>query len=146
MLHATPEPGISYAWRSILKGIQLLKEGIIWRVGDGDTINIWTDPWIPRGSTRKLISQKGRHQVYKVSELINPTTNTWDTDLVQQTFAPEDAELILQIPIYEHTEEGRMSCTWKKIWRLPLPNKVLHFLWRVANYSLPLRMKLQRRG
>jgi hypothetical protein len=103
MLHATPEPGISYAWRSILKGIQLLKEGIIWRVGDGDTINIWTDPWIPRGSTRKLISQKGRHQVYKVSELINPTTNTWDTDLVQQTFAPEDAELILQIPIYEHT-------------------------------------------
>jgi hypothetical protein len=103
MLHATPEPGISYAWRSISKGIQLLKEGIIWRVGDGDTINIWTDPWIPRGSTRKLISQKGRHQVSKVSELINPTTNTWDTDLVQQTFAPEDAELILRIPIYEHT-------------------------------------------
>jgi hypothetical protein len=98
MLQATPQPGISYASRSILKGIQLLKDGIIWRVGDGDTIKIWTDPWIPRGSTRKLISQ-----VSKVSELINQTTNTWDTNLVQQTFAPEDVELILQIPIYEHT-------------------------------------------
>ena len=35
---------------------------------------------------------------------------------------------------------------WKKIWALPLPNKVLHFVWRMATYSLPLRMKLKNRG
>lgn len=25
-------------------GLHLLKEGIVWRVGNGESINIWTDP------------------------------------------------------------------------------------------------------
>jgi len=28
-------PGISYSWRSIVRGVHALKKGIIWRVGDG---------------------------------------------------------------------------------------------------------------
>jgi hypothetical protein len=41
MLEATASAGISYSWRSILKGISLLKEGLIWRIGDGrTTVNI----------------------------------------------------------------------------------------------------------
>jgi hypothetical protein len=40
IIEATPKIGISYVWRSILKGAQLLKKGIIWRVGDGRSINI----------------------------------------------------------------------------------------------------------
>jgi hypothetical protein len=31
-------------------------------------------------------------------------------------------------------------------WALPLPPKILHFLWRLTNNSLPLRMNLRRRG
>lgn len=50
---------ISYAWRSILKGFQLLKKGIIWRFGNGKYIKVWMDPWIPREGTRRVISQKG---------------------------------------------------------------------------------------
>jgi len=35
-LSARPKDGISYTWRSILKGILvLIKEGMIWRIGDG---------------------------------------------------------------------------------------------------------------
>ena len=37
-------PGISYSWRSIVRCVQALKEGLIWRVGDGSQINIWLDP------------------------------------------------------------------------------------------------------
>ena len=36
----------SYTWRSILKGIEVLNRGIIWRVGYGTSINIWRDPWL----------------------------------------------------------------------------------------------------
>jgi hypothetical protein len=39
VLQAQPCNGMSYAWRSILKGVQLLKEGVIKRVGNGQSIN-----------------------------------------------------------------------------------------------------------
>ena len=43
-------------------------------------------------------------------------------------------------------EGENSSFNWKKLWALPLPNKVLHFLWRIATYSLPLRTKLHGKG
>jgi hypothetical protein len=101
----TPGNGISYAWRSILKGVQLLKKGIIWRVDDGKDIKVWTDPWIPRGETRRVISQKGNTTITQMTKLIDPITNSWDVGLVKQTFLPEDAHIILQIPIQEHKED-----------------------------------------
>ena len=44
ILEAMETPNISYSWRSILRGIKALKEGLIWRVGTGENINIWLDP------------------------------------------------------------------------------------------------------
>jgi hypothetical protein len=37
----------SYAWRSILSAKPLMTEGLLWRVGDGSSIRIWKDKWIP---------------------------------------------------------------------------------------------------
>jgi hypothetical protein len=59
VLEAQPRSGMSYAWRSILKGVDLLKQGLIWRVGHGADLNIWSDPWIPRDISRKPITPKG---------------------------------------------------------------------------------------
>jgi hypothetical protein len=38
----------SYTWRGIIHGRDLLKAGLIWRVGDGQSINALEDNWIPR--------------------------------------------------------------------------------------------------
>lgn len=37
----------SYTWRSILEGRVVLEKGLIWRAGNGQTINIRDFPWIP---------------------------------------------------------------------------------------------------
>jgi hypothetical protein len=43
--------------------------------------------------------QQGNQIISKVAELMDPLTGSWDVQLVAQTFYPEDAKIILQIPI-----------------------------------------------
>jgi hypothetical protein len=37
----------SFAWRSLFSASDLLKNGLIWRVGDGKDIRVWQDRWLP---------------------------------------------------------------------------------------------------
>ena len=37
----------SFAWRSILGVRDLLEASIIWKVGNGQSIDIWGDKWVP---------------------------------------------------------------------------------------------------
>jgi hypothetical protein len=99
LLDVTEMSSCSYSWRSIVKGIQALKEGLIWRVGNGEKINIWLDHWIPNKITRCPSTPRGQILVNRVCDLINPITDTWDHDLVQNLFWEEDAKLILAIPL-----------------------------------------------
>ena len=86
LLSVQEKPGISYSWRSIVRGVQALNKGLIWRVGDGTQINIWLDPWIPDGITRRPITPRGQTILTKVSELINPVSGEWDRELVEEIF------------------------------------------------------------
>lgn len=86
ILEAEPRPGISNTWRSILKGAELLKEGLIWRVGDGTNINIWSHPWVARDGTRQPWTPRGNCLLTRVSELIDPVSMTWDEPLVRDIF------------------------------------------------------------
>ena len=36
-----------YTWQSIMAGVEALKVGHIWIVGDGVKLKIWEDEWIP---------------------------------------------------------------------------------------------------
>ena len=68
-------------------------------MGDGSQINIWLDPWIPDGVTRRPITPRGQTLMTRVSELINPTTGNWDRQLIEEVFWEEDWGRILGIPI-----------------------------------------------
>jgi hypothetical protein len=96
---------MSYVWRSILKGVEIIKEGMIWRVGSGENINMWNDPWILSEQSRKPSSLQGQNVITHVSELIDPVNNIWDEQLVRQTFSQFDAEVILRIPICEQHDD-----------------------------------------
>ena len=105
ILHCAPRDGISYSWRSILKGAELLKEGTIWQIGNGEKVKIWEDPWLPKGSTRKPATPRRSRVLTRVSELVDPTTREWDEQLIRDIFWPQDADEILRIPINEHMED-----------------------------------------
>ena len=40
----------SHIWTAFSLGAKLLLLGISWIIGDGQTIRIWKDPWLPQGS------------------------------------------------------------------------------------------------
>ena len=48
----------SYAWKSILKGREVIKKGVTWRIGRGDSVHVWGDNWLPIKSYPKVISPR----------------------------------------------------------------------------------------
>jgi hypothetical protein len=106
ILKCKPKDGISYTWHSILKGIEVLNEGVIWRAGNGESVNIWNDPWIPHGNTRRSDTRRGGSLLTPVSYLIDPVSGLWDETLVKDTFWDFDAKAILKLRVSKELEDN----------------------------------------
>lgn len=98
----------SYAWRSIWNAKYLLEEGMLWRVGDGRSIHIWEDRWLPSATTH-VVQTPTRilHSQARVCELIDSDTNWWNIPLVDEVFNEEEARLICSMPICPRTQGDR---------------------------------------
>ena len=46
----------SYTWRSIMVAQELVKEGVMWRMGNGKDVKVWGDRWLPCSSSHGVIS------------------------------------------------------------------------------------------
>ena len=99
----------SCAWRSILKGREVLARGARWRVGNGKSIKIWDDPWLPSLEHPRILSPViDGLQEATVDCLINPTPRSWDRDAFLGYFAPMEVDLILKIPLSPTTVEDKL--------------------------------------
>ena len=47
IMEAKEGHGGSYAWKGILKGTEVIQRGAKWRVGNGNSIKLWGDKWLP---------------------------------------------------------------------------------------------------
>ena len=99
ILNCELKKGSSYVWQSIYSGIETINQGCIWRIGNGLTVNIWDDPWIPTSSSWKIVTMRGSSLLTMVHELIDPATGYWDETLIRDIFWGVDADRILQIPL-----------------------------------------------
>lgn len=79
-------------------GRDLLREGLIWRVGDGSNIRIHHDNWIPRKRSMKPLGQEFIQGITRVSDLLTCSGMCWDTHKVDAMFSESDAADIKQIP------------------------------------------------
>ena len=46
----------SFAWRSIMAAQDVVKNGIRWQVGNGCSIQIWKDKWLPTLPSYRVVS------------------------------------------------------------------------------------------
>lgn len=90
----------SFAWKSLCNSRSLLKDGLVWRVGDGKSIKIWEDKWIPSPPSFKIqYVVRILPPDATVSTLINANTRWWDSALIHSIFTPTEAARICSLAL-----------------------------------------------
>ncbi|XP_041015310.1 uncharacterized mitochondrial protein AtMg00310-like [Juglans microcarpa x Juglans regia] len=83
----------SYIWKSIHSAINTVKEGMIWRIANGEEVKIWQDKWIPTSESSKIMSPVNTlSSDAKVAELINLTTRWLNLQMLTQIFWEVDRQ------------------------------------------------------
>jgi hypothetical protein len=105
ILNSIPIDGMSYTWRSILHGVNLVREGYICRIGNGEKVKIWDDPWVPVLWNPRISIPTNGNLLERVADLISPITGTWDEQLVVDTFSESKARMILSMLVSDTVED-----------------------------------------
>lgn len=107
----------SYAWRSIFNGLEMIKKGTHWRVGNGRLIHIWDDKWLSTPATYKVISLPRMLDDYlMVSALIDLDIRRWKANLIRALFLPFEVSIILNIPLSHNLPEDKVIWVGNKKW------------------------------
>ena len=99
IFHARVKNG-SYAWRSIIKGREVIMRGMRWRIGDGSSVRIYQDSWLPiieNGRVSSPISDNNPDAL--VASLIDQNRCSWREAEVDKIFLPREASIIKAIPL-----------------------------------------------
>ena len=99
IFYAKPASGY-FAWKSILKARKVISMDAKWRVGNGGSISIYKDGWIPGTSSGRILSPiSGLGSEAKVAELIDQASGCWKSRVIDEYFFPFKAQQIKAIPL-----------------------------------------------
>jgi hypothetical protein len=110
----------SYAWRSIVNARAVLDRGLIWRVGNGESIKVWGDKWLPVPTSYKVHSPiRNLDLESRVCDRIDHDSGWWNVAVIRDTFIAPEAEAICSLalsplgqpdkPVWVGTSNGRFS-------------------------------------
>lgn len=163
----------SFVWSSLLETKNTIQQNTRWRIGNGHSVRIWHDKWLPDAVNPLVTSPAFPYlQNAKVNSLFNSQGTGWDEEMVKEIFNSRDAQLILNTPIPLGNREDMViwdkdakgvfsvrSCynsimrnlsnvaipDWSKVWNLHLPPRTKTFIWQVCTGCLPTADLLRQR-
>ena len=156
---AVDSPNSSFVWKSITAAQLVLKSGSCLRVGDGVSIRVVTDNWIPNHPTKKILFHPVKEEwEWRVSNLMDPESSCWNKEVIMAKFHRDDVEAILCIPFMDsvmwlHTTNGMYlvksgyhvatqvlrDADYVESSRGPSGNKVWAKLWK---FKVPNKIKV----
>ena len=90
----------SYVWKSIIQARHVIELGIVWRVGNGQSIYIKEDRWLPQLAGSRIVSPPAiLPPNSKVCDLVDHESLSWNKDLIEQEFLPHKAKFIQALPL-----------------------------------------------
>ena len=95
VLNANLKANPSLIWRSILTTQDIIRRGAIWRIGRGDHVQIWKDPWLPDMTNPWVTTPpaEGLEEAL-VASLKSEDGTKWDEDILSNLFNTRDLNLI----------------------------------------------------
>jgi ribonuclease HI len=97
-----------------MHGRDLLREGLVWRIGNGEGIDIWKDNWIPRAGLKRPLGQKPGEEVSTVSDLLLPDGQGWNEALLNDVFFDGDVADIVKTPVGRAGSEDYIAWNYTK--------------------------------
>lgn len=79
-------------------GKELLEKGIRWQIGNGESVKVYGDNWVPDDVCLKIRSPLSLAVDTRAAELLTPSRQ-WNEALLQKQFSQHEVNLILTIPI-----------------------------------------------
>ncbi|KAA3474835.1 GTP cyclohydrolase 1-like [Gossypium australe] len=175
LLESILKSNCSHLWKSLSKVWPLLRENLMWSVGDGAKICGWKDNWIPdAGPLLSYVFALERINLDSTLKDWVLPDGSWNIDMLRIWLPDAMIKRIVSIPpphpaggkdriIWASSGSGSFSIRsaywaskesswrprndiWKSIWRYQGPHRVRLFLWIVANQRLLTNSERTRRG
>lgn len=120
LLEAAPSSLAAWGWRGVVWGKELLCKGLKWRIGNGRSIGVFRDEWIPKKSNPLVGSPLSSGLPnFRVMDLFDARCHVWRDPLLNVLFPREVVSAIhsIYLPlhekedelIWEHTKNGLFS-------------------------------------
>ena len=90
----------------------IVVSGARWVVGNGESVKIWEDSWIPTPDSFMVVSPKIPLELEMVACLIDKEIRSWDIDKVKGAFLPHEAKAILGMTISSRPVEDLLIWAW----------------------------------
>ncbi|XP_026399356.1 uncharacterized protein LOC113295223 [Papaver somniferum] len=164
----------SWIWRGICQGLEFVKQNYCWEIADGKNINVWKDVWIPSlgkkvpstmyssniSRVSQLIDDNTRNWNHNMLKALFPI------DIVDQIlqiripligkdqvrwlgtrtgcYTVKSAYHILLQDSLNQQNLNIPNFPWSKLWKVQLPPKILHLIWRILHNCVATRDKLHK--
>ena len=94
-------PCASWTWKSIVNTRKILEKGACFLVGDGNSILVWEDPWIPQCPSFLPSPDPSTNSKSSlvVSQLLSHDKSCWDAEKLKSMFNMDTVKAIQSIPI-----------------------------------------------
>ncbi|KAL8125183.1 hypothetical protein AgCh_012747 [Apium graveolens] len=95
----------NFVWRSIWEAKYMIAEGMRWKIGLGNSVNIVGQPWLLDENNPFVTSTVQGLQNHKVSLLMSMDHRGWDEEILSDMFHTRDQQCIRRINLTESSEE-----------------------------------------
>lgn len=92
----------------------MLKVGLIKRIGNGKSTNIWNENWLPRKFNMRSICSISNDPSETDDELICTTTKSWNLFILHQCLLPMDVDVVRQILISHVAQDDFWAWSYEK--------------------------------